>query len=63
MILGCTIESHDAADDVLRELRSLGSQLVGQKYAFVDESALELQGAENATVPEVWAWLKDKMAH
>ncbi|KAF7789355.1 hypothetical protein EIP86_000299 [Pleurotus ostreatoroseus] len=62
VILDCSIESRDATDDVRRELRLLGSRLAGQKYAFVDESVLELQGADTPVVQEVWAWLKDKMA-
>lgn len=63
VILDCAIESAnlDAVDDVEGELRLLATRLPGQRYAFVDEGVVGLQGAHPA-VREVWAWLKDKMA-
>ena len=42
------------------ELHELGERLRGQKYAFVDESVLDLR--EDGVHMEVWAWLREEMS-
>ncbi|GJE84883.1 lipoyltransferase and lipoate-protein ligase [Phanerochaete sordida] len=59
IILKCALESStDAA--IASELADMGSKLQGQKYAFVDESVLGLEGSEKRR--EVWGWLRVEMS-
>ena len=59
IILECTLES--STDPVIAaELADMGAKLQGQKYAFVDEGVLGLEGDEKRR--EVWGWLRAEMS-
>ncbi|EKM59482.1 uncharacterized protein PHACADRAFT_137307 [Phanerochaete carnosa HHB-10118-sp] len=59
VILDCAIDSSNATS-IESELKDLGTRLQGQKYAFVDESVLGLEGNEKKT--EIWGWLRAEMS-
>lgn len=61
VILDCTIDCPNSNEAVRTQLKDLGSRLAGQKYAFVEESVLDLSSIDDAVIRDVWAWLKGKM--
>lgn len=59
VILECAIETPSNAM-IEAELKTLGDCMQGQKYAFVDETALGLESNEKKA--EVWGWLRAEMS-
>lgn len=63
VILACVLACPAAGPVVKDRLTQLASRLTGQKYAFVDEDALELKKSDDGVLRDVWTWLKTEMDH
>ena len=63
IILDSRLECSGAERRVEEQFKSLASKLASQKYAFVEEREVGLDGTEDGVVRDVWEWLKSEMQY